>query len=221
MKTVRTCAHCGNEFLGDKRAAASTCSRECRFWTTVDRSAGPDSCWPSRLRKRGGYGQASRNGRMTGAHRLAYEFSIGAVPDSLFVLHRCDNRPCCNPAHLFVGTNADNMADMVAKGRSNKPRGDANGSRKPGARLVRGDEHWTRASPDALARGDAHWSRKDPARRTVGERHGRAVLTEGIVRQVRSMAADGISCAEIGRRLGLSTSQAWNVATRRTWAHVA
>ena len=65
-----------------------------------------------------GYGYAVFNGRKTGIHRLAYRFAFGEFDESLFVLHKCDNPRCINPAHLFLGTQADNMRDCAAKGRN-------------------------------------------------------------------------------------------------------
>lgn len=67
----------------------------------------------------GGYGQFSRGGRGTNvlSHRFAWELANGEIPDGLQVLHRCDNKLCCNVSHLWLGTQADNLADMDRKGR--------------------------------------------------------------------------------------------------------
>lgn len=91
-----------------------------RFWAKVDHSAGTDACWPwTATLHRTGYGQISLGrGNILKAHRVAWELTYGEIPPGLFILHRCDNPPCCNPAHLVPGTCADNAADMVAKGRS-------------------------------------------------------------------------------------------------------
>jgi len=65
----------------------------------------------------GGYGRVNFNGQRFVAHRLAWELTNGPIPEGLFVLHKCDNPPCINPDHLFLGTNKDNTQDMLAKGR--------------------------------------------------------------------------------------------------------
>jgi len=64
-----------------------------------------------------GYGSRHVGGRRVATHRLAWIEAYGPIPDGLCVLHRCDNRPCMNVDHLFLGTRLDNMRDMVAKGR--------------------------------------------------------------------------------------------------------
>lgn len=65
-----------------------------------------------------GYGQFSIKFKKMLAHRYAWSLENGPVPEGLYVCHKCDNPPCCNPAHLFIGTQKDNLADMKAKGRA-------------------------------------------------------------------------------------------------------
>lgn len=77
------------------------------------------ACFPN------GYGEFQLDGRTIGAHRVSYFLTNGEFPPDL-ACHSCDNHPCCNPAHLFPGTNLDNSRDMVAKGRSPK------GQKRPG-----------------------------------------------------------------------------------------
>lgn len=64
-----------------------------------------------------GYGQVGHQRRVLYTHKAAWLLAKGEIPEGSYVLHRCDNRRCCNPEHLFLGTHADNMDDMVRKGR--------------------------------------------------------------------------------------------------------
>jgi hypothetical protein len=92
-----------------------------RLWSKVDKSD-INGCWPFKgSTGRNGVGQINKNGRPVGAHRVAYELTYGPIPDGLIVRHLvCDNSICCNPAHLALGTKADNSRDMVEHGRSTR-----------------------------------------------------------------------------------------------------
>jgi hypothetical protein len=89
------------------------------FWNRVDRSTGEDECWLWTGSRNGeGYGAVKVNGSRFPAHRMALALTTGYCPPQLVACHRCDNPPCCNPAHLFWGTVYDNRHDCIAKGRA-------------------------------------------------------------------------------------------------------
>lgn len=133
----RACEGCGIVFrrnphhswdiFAKKRFCSISCSHRLRLRPTpaeqYEKFCGKrnaDQCWEwtGTVGQRYGYGQIRIGNVLWAAHRLSYTVHFGEVPEGLFVLHRCDNRKCTNPSHLFLGTLQDNVADMVAKGRN-------------------------------------------------------------------------------------------------------
>jgi hypothetical protein len=166
---------------------------EADFWARVDRSGGPDACWPwtaSCQRVGLAYGLFNWRDKTRRAHRLAYAFVHGPIPDGLCVLHRCDNPPCCNPAHLFLGTHADNNRDMIAKGRA---------------------KFWP----------GAHGGTNPPPAPRFGEANSTSKLTEAAVREIRAANDAGESARGIARRLGVAATTVRDVLSGKNWRHVA
>ena len=146
-----------------------------RFWSHVKKGAG---CWEWQaavFKERMGYGAFMFNGKTVRANRFAWFATHGAWPDG-FVLHSCDNPKCVKPEHLFLGTAADNVADMRAKGR---------------------------------------------ARNAKGEGHGKAKLTESLVREVRRRCRSGETHNSVALSLGVSKSTVSHAVQRRTWTEVS
>ena len=117
--TKRYCSHaCSNRRRGD--------NFEARFYARIDRSAGPDACWPwTGPRDKDGYGKVIHYSvGDTRAHRVAYEFHLGlplrSLPADVIVRHSCDNPPCCNPAHLLPGDHQANTDDKIGRDRHTK-----------------------------------------------------------------------------------------------------
>lgn len=107
----------------EEKKAKRMKSRIDKFWGNVDMSCGEDKCWNWKgCRFPTGYGRSTVFKKNEYAHRTAFILSKGNIPDGLCVCHKCDNPSCCNPMHLWLGTDADNMHDRDAKGRNNKGR---------------------------------------------------------------------------------------------------
>jgi hypothetical protein len=136
------------------------------FWGRVDRSGGNDECWPwvARLSNKG-YGEIHRVSRDERAHRVAWELANQqTIPEGMAVLHSCDNPPCCNPRHLWLGTQLQNIADRVAKNRSDCLRGEAHWNAKLTAEDV-AQMRKDRAAGATYAELMAKWS---VSMRTIG-----------------------------------------------------
>ena len=108
------CYNVGN--LRNRRLSMMSSPQE-RFWARVNKGL-PKECWEWKSASvRGGYGQISVNGKRAIASRMSWELHNGKIPNGMFVCHHCDNPPCVNPGHLFLGTNFDNALDRTQKGR--------------------------------------------------------------------------------------------------------
>jgi hypothetical protein len=214
-----------------------------RLWRHVRRGA-PDDCWEWQAgRNRGGYGrmEIGHPRRSFGAHRAAYLLCVGDIPDGLDVLHSCDNPPCCNPAHLFLGTDCDNASDCIAKGR--KAVGAATNcsglTDEDVLAIRRRYAAWEtsvalaaefRVHPNAvlaIVHGRT-WKHlpieppRAPLRKSrAGERSLASRLTEAEVRQIRDRhAAGGVSRSDLAAVFGVSPSLVWLIVKRRIWRHV-
>lgn len=128
---MKNCANCGQSFVGNlHRKRTQFCSAICRRTMSPAKKLKRE-CWEwAGSLNDGGYGFVISKGRYVMAHRVSWELANGPIPTGMKICHRCDNRRCINPHHLFLGTDADNVADMDAKGRRTVLRGEKNGFAK-------------------------------------------------------------------------------------------
>lgn len=178
---------------------------EERFWIKVLKLPGENACWvwvgSTDTRPNKGYGFFQMD-KLMSAHRAAWIFAHGEIPDKLHVLHECDNSSCVRvgPGHLYLGTHQKNMEDRDERDRT-----------------ARGDRHWARKDPEKAQRilqeNNALMAR-EPERRARGERHGGAVLTATLARQLREKFLAG--CVGGEPRRGLVSQLAREFSISRT-----
>jgi len=165
------------------------------FLSFVDSSGGPDACWPWQgCCNRDGYGAYEVKGKYIGAHRMAYQLKFGPIDKGVQVNHNCPNGDlpsCCNPAHLWLGTQHENILDMERKGRARHPKG---------------DEHGKRLHPELVLRG---------------EKCNLSKLTESDVLEIRSLfTAGNYSQPAIAEKFSITQQCVSSIIKRKTWAHL-
>lgn len=163
--------------LANILAANSRFDRACRIWTSQTNDKG--------------YGRFRFRGTQHRAHRVAYELMHGPIPKGMSVCHRCDTPGCVNAFHLFLGTNADNTADMVAKGRQ--------------------------ARGPALAKAFKESPNWQPVTPKYGEANGLAKLT---VEKVAAIKRASGTLVELAAQFGVSRAQIGRIRRGEHWKEV-
>jgi len=197
-----------------------------RFLSKVEFSDA--ECWVWRgARNEAGYGLFDN----MGAHRASYELLVGEIPEGLLVCHRCDNPWCVNPRHLFLGSQKDNLRDMVEKGRS--ARGIQNSRSKLSEaevlelrrRYEAGESREMLARDFCITRG-AVWNIgtrkqwKHLPGGVVNENHGNARIDAEQVRSIREAFAGGSPQAQLATEFRLSRGHINKIVRRLIWKHV-
>lgn len=165
------------------------------FWKKVDKSGGDNACWIWKgYRNRDGYGRMAWFNGNESAHRVAWILSHGEIPRGLSVLHNCpngDNPSCCNPSHLFLGTQQENIQDMIAKGRDVH---------------VSGERSGRRLHPGNYPRGSAIPASK---------------LTEDQVSEIKTIFnAGGVTRKRLAKQYGVSDVVIGKIIKGEIWTHV-
>lgn len=173
---------------------------EQRFWLHVEKT---DTCWLWTGPTNGKYGRHFLRDRKSAfAHRYSWMLHHGPIPDGLQVCHNCpggDNPLCVNPAHLFLGTHMDNMADRQRKGRQ-----------------ARGE----RSRPKNPSRDASHHSKTRPWTVNRGEKTGHAKLKSADIPAIRQLLTQGVPKVRIAERYGVDPSTIIDIDRGRSWQHI-
>jgi hypothetical protein len=203
-----TCKTCGVQFTTGS-SIKKFCSKECRVISVATQFTPGDECWnwPLSINPKTGYGQMSEwvDGKrmLYTSHRVSYTAHKGEISLGLSVLHRCDNRKCFNPAHLFLGTQLDNMRDAACKGRLPGP--------------PKNTVNWQHLHPEKIVRGKDHHLSKDSSCLPRGSEHHATKITEVEVLEIRKSSS---TLRELSEIYGMSQSALGKIRAGQSWRHV-
>lgn len=213
-----------------------------RFWSKVDKR-GPYECWPWIAGLAGrGYGAFRVGAHKVQAHRYAWQLINGkTIPKELKACHHCDNPPCCNPSHIFIGTDKDNTQDSIRKGRFHISKGEEHGMSKLTddkviqirRRYQTENKTYSDLSKDygvsATMIGDivsGHcWKHLTGgisiARRAEGENHGHHKITCAQARTImRRYRTRKVTMQSLADRFGINISCIFDIIHRNSWKHI-
>lgn len=181
-------------------------------------------CWNYVGRQSGRYPRVTYDKSKYQLHRLSWKLTYGDIPDNLYVCHKCDNTKCCNPSHLFLGTQYDNMQDMVRKGRNSDTSGEFNGRAildwevvkfiredyQSGMPTKRLSEKY-KVPPTTITNIVHNYTWVDVKYSYLPIKPLNRSITQGIYDQVMSLRASGRTQESIGKELGISQAGVWRV----------
>lgn len=225
-------------------------AKQCERYLGKLEVLGGEDCWNWKgYLDPKGYGRIWVTNRMVSAHRLAWDWQFGPILNGLIVCHHCDNRRCCNPHHLFLGTDQDNADDCRAKGRAKNLRGAEHGMAvltEPDVIAIRaliaqgvsksaiGRHYGVDRSTIYLIGEGKKWGwllEKESECEVVlpninntptlkGERNPHALLTDAMVQAIRLLSRKGWTGKRIAAMYGISRSHVSSILLRHSWTHL-